>query len=225
MNSPRVLLLAKESEDIREIVEELIRRGFVCTIVSSEEELASSSSADLLLIEAEDELDNSALKDMTQQIKKERNIPIILLVNREMLSDIENDTYIEDFILKPYDFHELQVRINRLLKKYNPRKESEECLKSGDIIIDIPRCEVSVAGKAVDLTFTEYELLKLLMSKKGHVFTREVLLNKIWGYNYFGGDRTVDVHITRLRSKIEDPSHSFIETVRNIGYRIKENDK
>jgi DNA-binding response OmpR family regulator len=128
MNSPRVLLLAKESEDIREIVKELIRRGFVCTFVSSEEELAGSSSADLLLIEAEDELDSSALRDMTQHIKKERNIPIILLTNKEMLSDIENDTSIEDFILKPYDFHELPVRINRLLKKHNPRKESEEYL-------------------------------------------------------------------------------------------------
>jgi two-component system alkaline phosphatase synthesis response regulator PhoP len=64
-------------------------------------------------------------------------------------------------------------------------------------------------------------LLKLLVSKKGQVLTREVLLNKIWGYDYFGGDRTVDVHITRLRNKIDDAAHSTIETIRNIGYRIK----
>ncbi len=121
--------------------------------------------------------------------------------------------------------NELLVRINRLLKKHKPREAPTEYLKAGDIVIDLPRCEVSVAGKVVDLTFTEYELLKFLISRKGHVLTREVLLNKIWGYDYFGGDRTVDVHITRLRSKIEDPSHSFIETVRNIGYRIKANDE
>jgi two-component system, OmpR family, alkaline phosphatase synthesis response regulator PhoP len=82
-----------------------------------------------------------------------------------------------------------------------------------------------VAGRVIDLTFTEYELLKLLMSQKGSVFSREILLNKIWGYDYFGGDRTVDVHITRLRSKIEDANHTYIETVRNIGYRFKADDK
>jgi DNA-binding response OmpR family regulator len=221
MNSPRVLIIAKESEPIRKIIKGLIRRCFVCTIVSHEEELKSNLSADLSLIEAGNRLNDYPLKDMIQRIKKERSIHIILLADKEILQDIENDPNIEDFILNPYDFHELLVRINRLLQRIHPREESEEYFKSGDIVIDLPRCEVSVAGKVVDLTFTEYELLKLLMSKKGHVFSREVLLNKIWGYDYFGGDRTVDVHITRLRSKIEDPTHSFIETVRNIGYRIK----
>jgi two-component system alkaline phosphatase synthesis response regulator PhoP len=73
------------------------------------------------------------------------------------------------------------------------------------------------------LTFREYQLLKFLASNKGKVFTREALLNKVWGWDYYGGDRTVDVHIRRLRSKIEDPTHTFIETVRNIGYRLREN--
>ena len=71
------------------------------------------------------------------------------------------------------------------------------------------------------LTFREYELLKFLAGNRGRVFTREALLNKVWGYDYYGGDRTVDVHIRRLRSKTEDSNHAFIETVRNIGYRFK----
>ena len=71
------------------------------------------------------------------------------------------------------------------------------------------------------LTFKEYELLKFLARTSGRVFTREALLNRVWGYDYYGGDRTVDVHIRRLRSKIEDSSHTFIETVRNIGYRFR----
>ena len=79
----------------------------------------------------------------------------------------------------------------------------------------------SVEGVVVELTFKEYELLKLLAGHPGRVYTREVLLDKIWGYDYYGGDRTVDVHIRRLRSKIEDSNHIFIETVRNIGYRFK----
>jgi DNA-binding response OmpR family regulator len=85
-------------------------------------------------------------------------------------------------------------------------------------------CEVTVNGSIVELTFKEYELLKLMASNPGRVYTREVLLNKIWGYDYFGGDRTVDVHIRRLRSKIEDSGHSYIETVRNIGYKFIKNE-
>ncbi len=73
----------------------------------------------------------------------------------------------------------------------------------------------------VELTFKEYELLKFLARDRGRVFTREALLNKVWGYDYFGGDRTVDVHVRRLRSKIELSGQTFIETVRNIGYRFK----
>ena len=73
----------------------------------------------------------------------------------------------------------------------------------------------------VELTFKEYELLKFLAGNKGRVCTRETLLDKVWGYDYYGGDRTVDVHVRRLRSKIEDSKHIFIDTVRNIGYRFR----
>ena len=165
----------------------------------------------------------SELKEMIKRIKQVRPIFIVMLTNKETLHDIENDSNIDDFVLEPYIPNELSVRIKRLLSRHKQKEESVEYLRSGDLVIDLPRCEVMVAGKVVDLTFTEYELLKFLLSRKGHVFTREVLLKEIWGYDYFGGARTIDVHITRLRSKIEDPNHSFIETVRNIGYRIKAN--
>jgi two-component system alkaline phosphatase synthesis response regulator PhoP len=81
---------------------------------------------------------------------------------------------------------------------------------------------VYVGTRLVNLTFMEYELLKFLATNKGRVFSRSKLLDEIWGYDYYGGDRTVDVHIRRLRSKIEDATHTFISTVRNIGYRFKE---
>jgi len=225
MNLYRVLILARESEDINKLVNGLIMKNYVCSIISDEERLASGKPADLLLVETGDGLAGTRLKDTIRRIKRDRDIPIVLLAAKETLRDVENESTVEDFVLKPYDPNELSVRINRLLRKTKPKEESLEYLKAGNVFIDLLRCEVSVAGKVVDLTFTEYELLKLLMSKKGHVLTREMLLNKIWGYDYFGGDRTVDVHITRLRSKIEDPTHSFIETVRNMGYRIKANDK
>lgn len=99
---------------------------------------------------------------------------------------------------------------------------ADSVLKIGDLTIDSVRCEVEVGGRLLALTFKEYELLRLLATNKGKVFTREALLNQVWGYDYYGGDRTVDVHIRRLRSKIEDPVHTFIETVRNIGYKFKD---
>ena len=111
------------------------------------------------------------------------------------------------------------IRINRVLRK-TVKNESSEQIKCDGLTIDLATCEVTVNGKIVELTFKEYEMLKLLASNKGRVYTREALLDKIWGYDYYGGDRTVDVHVRRLRSKIEDASHTYIETVRNIGYRF-----
>jgi DNA-binding response OmpR family regulator len=221
MNPFRLLILAKESAAVRELVNSLIYRGFSCNFVSSEQDLDEANSADLLLIEMDGGFDYASIEDITQRIRQTRHMPIVLLAEKVVLREIENDTNIDDFVLKPYDADELTARIKRLLQKNTPKAESPDQLIAGDVVIDLPKCEVWVKGKVVDQTFTEYELIKLLVSKKGAVLTREVLLNKIWGYDYFGGDRTVDVHITRLRNKIEDSSHSVIETVRNIGYRVK----
>jgi DNA-binding response OmpR family regulator len=222
MGSFRVSILANESESIHELSGFLSRKGFVSNIITNINRMDSVDSIDLLLIEVKDGAFVFALENMIKRIKQESNIRIILLANKETLQDIENNYFIDDFILHPYELNELLVRINRLVGVDKSRTESNEYLKAGDVNIDLARCEVTVAGKIVDLTFTEYELLKLLVSKKGHVLTREVLLNKVWGYDYIGGDRTVDVHITRLRNKIEDSSHHMLETVRNMGYRIKD---
>jgi len=221
MNPFRLLILAYESGTVRELVNSLIYRGFSCNVVSVEQDLENAKSADLLLIETDGGFDYSLIEDITLRIKQTRHMPIILMAEKGILREIENDANIDDFILKPCDVDELTARIKRLLQKIVPKTESADQLTAGDVVIDLPKCEVWVKGKVVDLTFTEYELIKLLVSKKGAVLTREILLNKIWGYDYFGGDRTVDVHITRLRNKIDDSSHSIIETVRNIGYRIK----
>jgi DNA-binding response OmpR family regulator len=104
--------------------------------------------------------------------------------------------------------------------KYKSAKS--KVIKHGDLVIDLPKYEVHRAGRLIILTLKEYELLCLMASNPGRVFTRGTLLNKIWGYNYFGGARTVDVHITRLRNKIEAGGDSFIGTVRGVGYKFKE---
>jgi DNA-binding response OmpR family regulator len=95
-------------------------------------------------------------------------------------------------------------------------------LRCGALLIDLANYKVMLDGRPIELTFKEYELLRFLASNRDKVFTREALLNRVWGYDYFGGARTVDVHIRRLRSKIEDRGHAFIETIRNVGYRFHE---
>ena len=95
-------------------------------------------------------------------------------------------------------------------------------LKVGELSIDLERYEVTVSGRRAALTYKEFQLLVLLASNPGRVYTRETLLSQIWGYDYLGGTRTVDVHIRRLRSKLESTGYSIVETIWNVGYRFRE---
>jgi two-component system alkaline phosphatase synthesis response regulator PhoP len=125
----------------------------------------------------------------------------------------------DDVIVVPWRVGELQMRVARLLDRKTPSKEGQ-LISAGDLVIDPERYDVFVANKPVLLTFKEYELLKLLAANPDRAYSREALLEQVWGYQYFGGTRTVDVHVRRLRSKIEDATHTFIDTVWNVGYRF-----
>ena len=94
-------------------------------------------------------------------------------------------------------------------------------LRRGALVIDLASYKVFLDGSPVELTYKEYELLRFLASHPDRVFRREALLDKVWGYDFYGGARTVDVHIRRLRSKLEHGGHTFIETVRSVGYRFR----
>ena len=151
---------------------------------------------------------------------REAALPILALVPRESHTSVDPRLDVEDFVFLPFTDAELWARVQRALWRLG-RWEGSQIIHVGDLIIDQERYEVSVGGRKVLLTFKEYQLLRLLASNPGRVFTRETLLNRVWQYDYFGGTRTVDVHIRRLRSKVEDASHLFIETVRNVGYRFR----
>jgi DNA-binding response OmpR family regulator len=127
---------------------------------------------------------------------------------------------LDDFLVHPPKVPELVTRIRQASRR-DQDASGEDVIRLGDLRIDLGRYEVWVADREVALTFKEYELLRLLASSPGRVFTRQILLDRVWGYEYFGGTRTVDVHVRRLRSKLEDPHHTFVETVRNVGYRLK----
>ncbi len=216
-----VLIIAGESKAVAELHSGLIQNGFACSITSDGNEgiePVSKQSPDLVLVE----MGGHSGQELYQRIKQDRHLPIIALVSKERLYGLDGDLNIDDFVITPCDVRELVLRVRRLLQRTS-NMDSRESIKCGDLVIDLAKCEVTVEGKAVELTFKEYEMLKFLASHRGRVFTREAVLNKVWGYDYYGGDRTVDVHVRRLRSKIEDSGHTFIETVRNIGYRFKGN--
>ena len=193
--------------------------GCTCPIITNGDKIIgqlAEQSPDLVLME----IDNHARTwERWHTIKQRSQLPSIALLRREILDTVNGHPGIDDFIVEPYDVTELLLRIRRLINT-TPRSDSNELIRCDDLMIDLAKCEVSVGSNLTMLTYREYELLKFLAKNRGRVFTREALLNKVWGYDYLGGDRTVDVHIRRLRSKIEDSSHTFIETVRNIGYRF-----
>jgi DNA-binding response OmpR family regulator len=160
--------------------------------------------------------------DLYYAIKKEpqsQEIPLILLMDEAEMKTADLPSGIQEVLYRPLRLQEALARVNLLFKRIH-KVDQKNLILRGKLSIDIAKYEVRLGEKKIDLTFTEFELLKFLCTNPGTVFTREVLLNKVWGYEYYGGTRTVDVHIRRLRSKIEGKSAVFIETVRNIGYKF-----
>jgi len=132
----------------------------------------------------------------------------------------------DDFLVDPYDIGELELRLKLAQVKHGITDSElpENALAVDGLVVDFDSYEVSIDGHSLDLTFKEYELLKCLISHRGRVYTRDQLLNIVWGYDYYGGTRTVDVHIRRLRAKLGH-YESLIETVRNVGYRFKKQEQ
>ena len=216
-----LLIVAEKSESTKELCSSLSQRDYTCSILPYEKSLIDKiikNPTDLLLLKINKHILNPETRNLIRDIKQDKLLPIIALITTETITPANWYLEVDDFLVSPYTISELELRIQRILHGTN--MNSINIFKHKDLVIDTAKCEVTVEGRVVKLTFKEYELLKFLAMGKGHVYTREILLNKVWGYDYYGGDRTVDVHVRRLRNKIEDSNHTFIETVRNIGYRF-----
>jgi len=220
----RLLIITEAGEGTSDLPSELARKGFACAVTPARNgviEQVLEQEPDLVMLEMNGRATSSEIWELPQRIKRARPLPIIALLNQEITDNLEIYLKsVDDFIIKPRNSSELVLRVKRLLDNTDST-DSRELLKCDDLVIDLARYEVYLSGRRIGLTFKEYELLRFLASHPGRVYTRDALLNKVWGYDYFGGDRTVDVHIRRLRNKIEDLKHTYIETVRNIGYRFK----
>jgi DNA-binding response OmpR family regulator len=185
--------------------------------------LIDAPAADCIFVDARRDLPNA--KAFTKLITTTGvSTPIVVITTEGGLSAINSDWQIGDVILDTAGPAEVDTRIrivigrdalNQLAK--NP---SLKVIRSGEVVIDEDSYTAKIKGRPLDLTFKEFELLKFLAQHPGRVFSRSQLLQEIWGYDYFGGTRTVDVHIRRLRSKLGPEFESVIDTVRNVGYRF-----
>jgi len=143
--------------------------------------------------------------------------PLMLVVNESVLAAVNAEWGLQDFVLEGASLAEVDARIRILL---DAKRAAASVVNHGTgLVINLDSYTAKMAGQTLDLTFKEFELLRHLNENPGRVFTREQLLSEVWGYDYFGGTRTVDVHIRRLRSKLGE-HESLIGTVRNVGYRL-----
>ncbi len=146
--------------------------------------------------------------------------PLLMLVNPSQLPDLElREDLFDDFCLWPAAAGELDARLAHLFWRMGLGTRPE-LVEYGPLALDLETYQAVVAGRPLDLTYMEYELLKFLSTHPGKVFTRETLLSRVWGYEYYGGARTVDVHIRRLRAKLGEEHANLISTVRSVGYRF-----
>lgn len=218
-----VLFVGQSGEEAEALARELEVNGYrvsLCPVGGVEDALTAGEPPDVLVVDLTTAGEEPALRYLWDEPARTDSPVAIALVRREQLLHYDLPTAIDDFLALPAAAGELATRVRRALKRRRP-EESDRVLRCGDLTIDLASYMVFVADRQVNLTYKEYELLRFLATNADTVFTRETLLNKVWGYDFYGGARTVDVHVRRLRGKIEDRHHSFIETVRNVGYRFR----
>lgn len=215
----RSVFVVTRHPDIARLAPALERANFSAAAITPDRLAADevAPSRDVVILDFRD-IPPAAFSILSQQYA-DAGIVIMAIVPPEQLERITPDLPIEDFVVAPSSAQELVRRIERALWRRHGI-DSENFVRCGDLAIDLSNYRVTVDGEALVMTFKEYELLRFLAMNAGRVFTREQLLNRVWGYDYFGGARTVDVHIRRIRAKIEIRGHAFIETVRNVGYRL-----
>ena len=152
--------------------------------------------------------------------KKLQGIPVLLILRVTHLEKLNVDWFFDEFIVYPFRKGEIMSRIRILMWEKNMVRD-ENIITAGNLRINLKEYSVYLNNVRLDFTYKEFELLRFLVENKGGVFSRKDLLNKIWGVEYIGGTRTVDVHIRRLRGKLGEEFNTIIETVRNVGYRCR----
>ncbi|HWM33591.1 MAG TPA: response regulator transcription factor [Pseudolysinimonas sp.] len=179
--------------------------------------LINAPTTDLIFVDARADL--AAAKSLCKILNTTGvNVPLVLVLTEGGLTAVSADWGVDDVVLESAGPAELDARIRLAIGRQDQHKSGSKIQASG-VVIDEASYSAKVHGRPLDLTFKEFELLRFLATHPSRVFTREQLLSEVWGYDYFGGTRTVDVHVRRLRAKLGD-LESLIGTVRNVGYRF-----
>jgi len=148
------------------------------------------------------------------------DIPVVLTVEANQIEDLDAIIDVDELIVRPFGAPELRARIARARRQANGIAP-DDIVRIGSLALDLATYQVAVEDRPIDFTYMEYELLKFLATHPGRVFSREALLSRVWGYDYYGGARTVDVHVRRVRAKLGAEHAQRIKTVRSVGYRFE----
>ena len=215
-----VFLLANQNNGPCPLVEAIDQAGLACQVgleLPSANNGASPKPEAVLLDLAS--MDQGQARQLIDQCKKLR-LPVVAVVPREQVAEYDPSLNPDELLFGPVLDGELLARIKQAVYRVGG-PSGTQLVRAGEMTIDLERYDVTVADRRVSLTYKEFQLLVLLASNPGRVYSRESLLSQVWGYDYLGGTRTVDVHVRRLRSKIEGPGRSFIETIYLVGYRFR----
>jgi DNA-binding response OmpR family regulator len=217
-----LLLLTSAPGTSAEVLPSLALLGHVVRVLPMEAvPLLDAPPSDIILLDARREL--AAARQCCRLLRTTgTSSPLVAVMSEGGLAAVAADWGLDDIVLDGAGPGEIEARLRLLLGRAAAVAESSvtEEIRSGDLSIDEATYQASLGSRVLDLTFKEFELLKYLAQHPGRVFTRAQLLQEVWGYDYFGGTRTVDVHVRRLRAKLGPDREALIGTVRNVGYKF-----
>jgi len=222
----RILLVEDEASIVRPLADALGREGFDTRVAGTVEEgieLGRSADPDLVLLDLM--LPDGSGFDVCRELRKDSDVPIVMLTARGDEADrvVGLELGADDYVVKPFSAREVIARIRAVLRRAAAASEpAQDAIQIGDVRLDPGRRNVDVAGRDVDLARREFELLHRLMLGAGTVITREQLIEDVWDMNWFGSTKTLDVHVSSLRRKLDDDPADprYIHTVRGVGFRF-----
>ncbi len=220
----QVLLLTSSLQPSAEVLPSLALLAHQVRILPAEgSALLDAPDADLLLVDGRQDL--ALARDLCRLIRTTGvRVPVLLVLTEGGLAAVSHDWGMDDVVLSTIGPAELEARMKLVAGRLRAEREADDpdahVIRSGEVVVDEATYTAKLGSRTLDLTFKEFELLKYLAQHPGRVFSRQQLLQEVWGYDYFGGTRTVDVHVRRLRAKLGPEHEILIGTVRNVGYRF-----
>ena len=218
-----VLLLSDRAQDVRDLLPSFPAAPYRIVVMALKDTQSADLIAlhpDLILIDATSDIEGA--QEATRRLALAWEIglpPILVIVDEDAVARFRFEVGADDFLLENASVGEIAARLGLAARRAG-KGDEPGVLKVGDLTVNPDNYQVYVRGRPLDLTYKEFELLKFLAQRPGRVCDRDLLLREVWGYDYYGGTRTVDVHIRRLRAKLGVEHETLIETIRNVGYRL-----